>query len=74
MKGKEKLVGSWLLLTTGAVFFMIVVGGYTRLSKSGLSMTKWKPQGYKYPSTLEEWTEEFDNYKVNLLGQAEGFA
>jgi heme a synthase len=64
MKGKEKLVGSWLLLTTGAVFFMIVVGGYTRLSKSGLSMTKWKPQGYKYPSSPEEWNDEFENYKV----------
>lgn len=41
--GKEKLIGSWLLLTAAGVFFMMVVGGYTRLSGSGLSMTKWKP-------------------------------
>lgn len=34
---------------------MICVGGYTRLSKSGLSMTKWKAVGYKYPQTEEEW-------------------
>ena len=62
--GKERLVGFWLLITAGSVFFMILLGGYTRLSKSGLSMTKWKPIAYKYPSTKEEWNEEFENYKV----------
>lgn len=62
--GKQKLVGLWLLITAGSVFFMILLGGYTRLSKSGLSMTKWKPIAYKYPSTQEEWNEEFENYKV----------
>ena len=63
-KGKEKLVGSWLLLTAGSVLVMILLGGYTRLSKSGLSMTKWKPIAYKYPSNPEEWDREFENYKV----------
>jgi len=43
---------------------MIVLGGYTRLSKSGLSMTKWKPIGYRYPKNVEQWEEEFENYKV----------
>jgi len=43
---------------------MILLGGYTRLSKSGLSMTKWKPIAYKYPRTQEEWDMEFENYKV----------
>eukprot|EP01016_Furgasonia_blochmanni_P003591 TRINITY_DN1140_c0_g1_i3.p1 TRINITY_DN1140_c0_g1~~TRINITY_DN1140_c0_g1_i3.p1 ORF type:complete len:476 (+),score=60.82 TRINITY_DN1140_c0_g1_i3:64-1491(+) len=61
--GKERVVGYWLLLTAGAVFFMIVLGGYTRLSKSGLSMTKWKPIGYRYPRNIEQWEEEFENYK-----------
>lgn len=41
--GHEKKVGYWLLIVAGAVFGMIVLGGYTRLSKSGLSMTRWKP-------------------------------
>jgi len=50
IKGKEKLVGSWMLFTGAAVFFMIGVGGYTRLTKSGLSMTEWKPLDVKYPS------------------------
>jgi len=61
--GKEKIVGYWLLTTAGAVFLMIVLGGYTRLSKSGLSMTKWKPIGYRYPKNVEQWEEEFENYK-----------
>ncbi|EAS07659.1 cytochrome C oxidase assembly protein COX15, putative (macronuclear) [Tetrahymena thermophila SB210] len=61
--GKEKLIGSWLLLTAAGVFGMIVLGGYTRLTQSGLSMTKWKPIDHKLPSTQEEWEKEFDNYK-----------
>lgn len=59
----NKLVALWLLGTAGLVLFMICLGGYTRLTKSGLSMTKWKPVGYKYPRTLEEWNEEFESYK-----------
>lgn len=61
--GKEKPVGYWLLATAGSVFFMICLGGYTRLSKSGLSMTKWKPIGYRYPPNEDVWNEEFENYK-----------
>lgn len=66
-KGKEKIVGLWLLLTAGSVLAMILLGGYTRLSKSGLSMTKWKPIAYKYPANQEEWEVEFENYKVFLF-------
>jgi hypothetical protein len=49
--GKQKVVGYWLLLTAGTVFCMIALGGYTRVSKSGLSMVKWRPINYKLPST-----------------------
>lgn len=42
---------------------MICLGGYTRLTKAGLSMTKWKAFGYKFPETQEEWEKEFDWYK-----------
>lgn len=45
----EKKVSYWLFATALLILFMICVGGYTRLSKSGLSMTKWKAVGYKYP-------------------------
>lgn len=61
--GKEKIVGYWLLATAGAVFLTISLGGYTRLSRSGLSMVKWKPIGYRFPRTPEQWEEEFENYK-----------
>lgn len=63
MPGKEKIVGSWLLLTAAGVVAMILLGGYTRLSKSGLSMTSWKPIDYKMPQNAEEWEKEFTNYK-----------
>lgn len=37
---------------------------YTRLTRSGLSMTEWKLGGTKLPSTLDEWTVAFDKYKL----------
>ena len=55
-------VSLWLLSVALLIFFMIFLGGYTRLSKSGLSMTKWKAFGYKFPSTPEEWQREFEWY------------
>ena len=52
-EGKEKLVGSWLFLAAAGVLGMIVLGGYTRLTHSGLSMVDWKPYTKKYPSNDE---------------------
>ncbi|CAE7901335.1 COX15 [Symbiodinium sp. KB8] len=45
------------------VFTMVVLGGATRLTRSGLSIVEWKPQGSWLPSTTEEWEEEFEKYK-----------
>jgi cytochrome c oxidase assembly protein subunit 15 len=42
---------------------MILVGGYTRLSGSGLSMTSWKFQGAWLPRSTEAWETEFERYK-----------
>ena len=42
---------------------MILVGGYTRLSGSGLSMTSWKFQGTWLPPNREAWEREFERYK-----------
>ena len=58
-EGKEKLVGSWLFLAAAGVLGMIMLGGYTRLTHSGLSMADWKPYTQKYPSNDEEWNAEF---------------
>eukprot|EP00984_Skeletonema_dohrnii_P028806 scaffold18941_cov119-Skeletonema_dohrnii-CCMP3373.AAC.8 len=56
-------LGKWLLTTSSLVFGMVHIGGVTRLTKSGLSMTDWKPLGSRPPITLDEWTVEFERYK-----------
>lgn len=56
-------VGKWILGTGGLVAGMVHVGGVTRLTKSGLSMTDWKPLGGLPPLTAAEWEAEFDRYK-----------
>ncbi len=43
---------------------LFIVGGLTRLTESGLSMTKWNIiKGMKPPTTQEQWDEEFERYK-----------
>jgi cytochrome c oxidase assembly protein subunit 15 len=58
-----RATGVWLLGTAGAVFGMIVLGGATRLTRSGLSMVDWSPMGRPLPSTTAEWEAEFAKYK-----------
>jgi cytochrome c oxidase assembly protein subunit 15 len=55
--------GKWILGTAGAVVGMIHVGGVTRLTQSGLSMTTWSPLGSLPPITQEQWEAEFNLYK-----------
>lgn len=58
-------VGFWLLTSSTLVFAIIVVGGVTRLTESGLSITEWRPiTGVLPPLTHEEWVAEFDKYKA----------
>lgn len=61
--GKEKAVGYWLAGISSSIFFMVCVGGYTRLTKSGLSMVRWEPNRLLPPSTQEQWEKEFEEYK-----------
>lgn len=56
-------VGKWVLGTGGMVVGMIHIGGLTRLTMSGLSMTTWSPLGSLPPITRDEWEKEFDRYK-----------
>jgi cytochrome c oxidase assembly protein subunit 15 len=54
----------WLFLVAALVFAIVVVGGITRLTESGLSITEWKPiRGVVPPLSQAEWQAEFDNYK-----------
>ena len=48
---QNKAVATWLFGTAGAVAVMVTVGGITRMTKSGLSMTDWKIQGSLPPSS-----------------------
>ena len=57
-------VGRWLLLSSVLVLGVIVVGGVTRLTESGLSITEWRPiTGILPPLSHSEWMVEFDKYK-----------
>lgn len=59
------IVGQWLLASAGLVFAVVVVGGVTRLTESGLSITEWRPvTGVLPPLTMEDWNAEFDKYKA----------
>ena len=54
----------WLLAVAALVFAMVIVGGATRLTESGLSITEWKPvTGVLPPLNGAEWQAEFDRYK-----------
>ena len=54
-----------LFFVAALVFAMVVVGGITRLTESGLSITEWKPvSGAIPPLTAADWTHAFDLYKA----------
>ncbi|GLB33498.1 putative cytochrome oxidase assembly protein [Lyophyllum shimeji] len=57
-------VGIWLMISSTLVFAIVVVGGVTRLTESGLSITEWRPiTGILPPLTQAEWEAEFEKYK-----------
>jgi cytochrome c oxidase assembly protein subunit 15 len=54
----------WLYCITLLVLVMVGLGGYTRLSGSGLSIMEWKPiSGVIPPLSAADWQAEFDNYR-----------
>jgi cytochrome c oxidase assembly protein subunit 15 len=57
-------VRNWLWVVAALVFLMVIVGGATRLTESGLSIVEWKPvTGVIPPLNEEEWGRAFDDYK-----------
>ncbi|WP_020175870.1 COX15/CtaA family protein [Methyloferula stellata] len=57
-------VAIWLWSLAALVFLMVVVGGATRLTESGLSITEWKPvTGVIPPLSQADWAAEFAKYK-----------
>lgn len=62
--GHDRAVAAWLLLCAAVIFGMIILGGVTRLTNSGLSMVEWKPlMGAIPPLSDAAWQETFDKYK-----------
>jgi len=61
---RDRAIAWWLLMCCALVFAMVVLGGVTRLTGSGLSMVHWKPvSGVLPPLNQAAWEREFEHYK-----------
>lgn len=64
LEAARRRVGLWLALWAGMVVVLIAIGGATRLTESGLSITEWKPvTGVVPPLSREAWEAEFSRYQ-----------
>ena len=62
---RSRPVAVWLFIVAALVLAMVVVGGATRLTDSGLSITQWKPvAGALPPMSAQDWADEFALYKA----------
>ncbi|KAF8975401.1 Cytochrome c oxidase assembly protein cox15, partial [Entomortierella lignicola] len=60
----KPVVGYWMLTISAMTFGIVVLGGMTRLTESGLSIVEWNLiKGMKPPRSQAEWEEEFEKYK-----------
>ncbi len=60
-----KPISIWIFLVIVLVYSMVVVGGLTRLTNSGLSMVNWQPiMGAIPPLSEQEWSHTFEQYKL----------
>ena len=59
----SRVVGWWLLVLCAMVVVMVLLGGYTRLTHSGLSMVRWHPQTLLPPTSESAWQAAFDDYR-----------
>lgn len=65
MRKYDKGIVAWLLTGCILVWAMVIVGGITRLTHSGLSMTTWSFVVGFPPTTQEKWQQAFDHYKTS---------
>ena len=64
MTDDDRIVGLWLYVICAMVFAIVMVGGATRLTDSGLSITEWKPiMGAIPPLSDADWQTAFAKYK-----------
>ena len=76
----RRTVGIWLLVLAAMVLVMVVLGGATRLTGSGLSMVEWQPLNMLPPMNQADWADMFAKYQqspqfklVNDTMTLEGF-
>jgi cytochrome c oxidase assembly protein subunit 15 len=63
-RARPRAISNLLFLVAAMVFAMVVIGGITRLTESGLSITEWKPiAGAIPPLTHEDWARAFALYQ-----------
>jgi cytochrome c oxidase assembly protein subunit 15 len=64
LTARPRAIANWLIFVAAMIVALVVIGGITRLTESGLSITEWKPvSGILPPLTDAQWQAEFDNYK-----------
>ncbi len=62
---RNRIMAMWLFIVAAMVFAMVVLGGVTRLSHSGLSMVEWRPlTGWLPPFDDVTWRQLFDKYQA----------
>ena len=59
----DRLIMRWLLVCLALIFSMVILGGVTRLTDSGLSMVTWHPTGAWPPISTDQWLAEFELYR-----------
>jgi cytochrome c oxidase assembly protein subunit 15 len=63
-RNPRRAIGIWLLVIAGMIALMVVIGGLTRLTGSGLSITEWHPvTGVVPPLSEADWQSEFAKYR-----------
>jgi cytochrome c oxidase assembly protein subunit 15 len=61
----DRAIAAWLLACCAMIFFMVVIGGITRLTESGLSITEWQPiEGIVPPFGDAQWQAAFARYQA----------
>ncbi|MHA1538294.1 MAG: COX15/CtaA family protein [Alphaproteobacteria bacterium] len=64
-EANRRAIARWLLVIAGMVFAMVVLGGVTRLTGSGLSIVDWRPlMGWLPPLSEADWQALFERYKA----------
>jgi cytochrome c oxidase assembly protein subunit 15 len=64
LKRSSRPVATWLLIGIAMIIIQVLLGGITRLTGSGLSITEWKPvMGALPPMNDQQWNEAFEKYK-----------